>query len=119
MSRDRTTLLGCALFVLVSCSKAPPAAAADPAAAKAYAQAACATCHGPDGAGGPMGPSLRGLDKHWKQADLVDYLTQPAPWIEKSPRLAEQQKRFPMRMPIPDLSPAQREQVAALVLSWK
>ena len=66
-----------------------------------------------------MGPMLRNLTQHWKQADLVDYLTQPKAWLEKSPRLAEYTKRFPMRMPVPDLTPEQRAQVADLILGWK
>jgi mono/diheme cytochrome c family protein len=127
-SPSANTLHLATLFVAAlatACSQeAPPAsnnAAADDrpltAAAPIYAsmQNACAVCHGPDGAGGPMGPSLDGIEADWNEADLVSFIRDPVPWLGKSARLNEVHSRYPVGMTPPkDMS----DKDAALLARW-
>lgn len=89
------------------------------AATALYAASGCTMCHGADGAGGMMGPELRGLGQHWTRPDLARFIADPAPFLAEDARIAQQAAQYQMPMqPQPDLAEADREQLAALVLSW-
>ena len=60
----------------------------DPKAAKGYVlfQKQCATCHAINGTGGEMGPELnypKNVTEYWKEAELVDYIVNPASFRHK------------------------------------
>lgn len=75
----------------------------------------CVVCHGRNGEGGPMGPSLDGLEADWNEQDLASFLIDPLAWLPKSARLNEIHSRYPQGMPKPNgLSQAD----AALLARW-
>jgi ubiquinol-cytochrome c reductase cytochrome b subunit len=87
---------------------ATPAAAADqPPVVKTFV-GLCAPCHGPQGTGGSLGPSLIGVvgKRNYKKAELINLLAQPT-----SHGLSANMPAFSQ------LSLAQREQLADLVSS--
>jgi cytochrome c553 len=116
-----------AALVAACSNEAPPANAGgsggaadtrpltEAAALYAHQTLMCSICHGADGTGGPMGPSLDGLEADWKEADLAAFLQDPVEWLGKSARLSELHSRYPQGMPKPkDLSDAD----ASLIARW-
>lgn len=114
------TLLALAL-ALAACGDAP--GGDQPVdGARLYVMANCSTCHGNDGAGGVLGPPLRGLDANWTRESLADYLTDPKGAIATTPRLKTLSLNFSMQMPpVTNFTPEQRLLIAdhALALSAK
>ncbi len=77
----------------------------------------CKLCHEADGSGSKRGPALKGLREHWTEAKLVDYLFDPKPFIEASPRLKELEKTHSLPMPrYHNLTEAQRGELAGWLL---
>ncbi len=68
--------LGCAAIVGIVASPAPAYAHPDPAheGAELFATRGCTHCHGPQGTGTEMGPSLRDLRKHLKAEQIEDQI---------------------------------------------
>jgi ubiquinol-cytochrome c reductase cytochrome b subunit len=66
------------LAVLLSCTLAVPAFAADEARARELVKSlGCKGCHQLDGAGGSIGPSLDGLGKRMDREQIRTELTEP------------------------------------------
>lgn len=109
------------LLALAACGDAPDdKPPAD--GARLYVLANCTTCHGADGAGGMVGPPLRGLAQHWDRESLADYLADPRKRLESDARLKALSLNFSMHMPpATNFTPAQRLLIAdhALALSAK
>lgn len=70
-----------------------------------YQQQGCATCHGAEGQGGPLGPKLAGIGAMWKRDALVEYLKDPLGYAAKDERLAKQAKQYSIAMTKFDLLP--------------
>jgi mono/diheme cytochrome c family protein len=72
----------------------------------------CAMCHGLEGKGMSLAPTLEGKARHWSRADLLAYLVDPQGFAAKVPRLAEQGKRY--SLPMPSYKQLPREDLEAL-----
>jgi mono/diheme cytochrome c family protein len=84
-----------------------------------YRERGCQTCHGADGLGSRMGPSLASARLHYDRASLTTYLQDPDAAIAGDERLLELQARFPrVQMPaVPaDLSEADLQALLGFVL---
>jgi mono/diheme cytochrome c family protein len=97
--RRRALLL---LLLAAPVSACGPTQARDPAAeaggaargARLFSGQGCATCHGADGAGGMLGPPLRGIAPQWTRPQLIEFLADPHAFALRSPRIAEEERRF-------------------------
>lgn len=80
----------------------------------------CITCHGKDGQGTPIAPSLRGVQAHWTRESLLEYLRNPPAYIQKDARLKEQKKGYSQNMPVYGMLPqAHLDALADHVLGLK
>jgi cytochrome c553 len=78
----------------------------------------CITCHGKDGQGTPMAPSLHGTQPNWTREKLVEYFKNPTQYIQRDARLKEQKKRYSQTMPVYGMLPqAELEALADHVLA--
>ena len=75
------------------------AAAADHAGAAVYRDLGCASCHGRNLQGTRGAPALEELDRHWSEAELVEYLQNPSRVQAETPRLQTLDRRYSMSMP--------------------
>lgn len=102
---------GCALnLVLAGCSKPP--------GYHVFVAAGCVRCHGANRAGTPEGPPLKGLRHTWTADQIVEYLADPAAYVQKEPRLQELVKRYKTPMPsFVTLDEPTRRQLAEYLLS--
>lgn len=109
------TLGALASLALGACSDDPKA----PRTAKElWTLQGCITCHGKDGQGTPMAPTLHGKGTLWTRETLVEYLKNPTEYIRKDARLKEQKKQYSQTMPVYGmLPPAELEVLADHVLS--
>lgn len=96
-------LIFCA--VLISCAEGPHSAldATELEAVKRGSQVweaeECSACHGDDGHGTVIGPSLEGARRHWTPEHLTRFLLDPAPELVSDPRLAELTAQYTVDMP--------------------
>jgi len=58
----------------------------------------CVTCHGADLRGTPMGPTLYALSEHYDREQLINYLRNPADYVEEG-RLKEFKEKYRSIMP--------------------
>lgn len=104
------TLSGLAALVLmVACgSPAPPPTTPAPTATPSpevaagrleYLERSCLNCHGDARQGTSLAPPLRGLGEHWSASSLAEFLRDPAPVIDRTPRLKAMDERYPADMP--------------------
>lgn len=78
----------------------------------------CVTCHGAQGEGSALAPTLRGAKSRWKRDDLIEYLKDPQRYAAQDPRLASQGGNYSLAMPTYGmLAPADLEQLAEFVLA--
>jgi cytochrome c2 len=59
----------------------------------------CAACHGEDRGGTVIGPSLEGVDEHWRREELERFLVDPTAALDDNPRLAAMTDRYQVDMP--------------------
>jgi mono/diheme cytochrome c family protein len=86
--------------------------------AEIYASIGCTLCHGKEGAGTGLGPTLAGAGARWERADLVEYLKNPPAYTAKDARLTELKKSYSMPMPpYASTAPEQLEALADFVMS--
>lgn len=64
-------------------------------------QPTCQTCHGANGQGAMMGPSIDALGEMWEVESLTAFLVDPPAAMAESERLTELAGRYPMPMPKP------------------
>lgn len=84
-------------LLLGACSKpAPPAGPPDGAAL--FREQNCVQCHGPDGSGTNLGPTLHGKQQYWTREKLAAYLLDPQAVIDADPRLQQQAGRYMLPM---------------------
>lgn len=84
----------------------------------AYAQAKCNGCHGAEGGGGMLGPTLQGIADYWTAEELAEFIGNPAPFVDERPRLREMLEidyKMPMT-PNATLTEAERRALAEWVL---
>ena len=86
------------LLLTSACSEGAAKTPSAPDGEQVYATQGCALCHGGDGGGTSLGPTLRGKASHWTREKLVAYLKAPVAYAEADPRLAEQKKRYSLAM---------------------
>ncbi len=111
----RGVILGFSLALAVACGDG--ASAAKSASGSQRFVSSCGLCHGMEGAGTQLGPTLQGKKKFWTKEKLVQYLKDPAPYTGKDPRLAEQAKKYSIPMSRFDMLPADElNQIAEFVL---
>lgn len=85
---------------------------------EAYQREGCAACHGRQGEGGPMGPDLRRLRRHWGVEELTAYLADPAGHRERDARLKRLGGSHGAHMPsFATLEAERRRALAAYLLS--
>lgn len=117
--RLRFALVSCstlALLAFAACGDdSPPPLASGPAL---FEREACTRCHGKNGEGAGLGPTLHGKKAHWTRESLVAYLKDPVGYAKKDPRLAEQGHKFLQPMPTYKLlRPEELERLADHVLA--
>ncbi len=59
----------------------------------------CSACHGDNGAGTPIGPSLADIANHWQAESLAGFLEDPQARLEDNPRLRELTSIYDVDMP--------------------
>lgn len=93
---DRQSLSLASLFLLV------PACGGEPAAprtgAQLYVEQNCVQCHGRNGEGTQLGPSLTDKRAHWNREQLAAFLADPQAYAARDPRLSEQSQKYLMPM---------------------
>jgi mono/diheme cytochrome c family protein len=81
-------------------------------------QVNCSMCHGPDGSGSMLAPTLHGKKGHWVRATLVSYMKDPVGYAEKDPRLKAQAGKYSLPMTSMKMLPqADLERLADHVLA--
>lgn len=119
MSTTVRALILAGTAAIAGCGDAPGGGEA-PSGARLFVLANCTTCHGADGAGGVLGPPLRGLEPNWTRESLAAYLADPKAGLDSNPRLKTLSLNFTMHMPpVTNFTPEQRLLIAdhALALS--
>ncbi len=77
----------------------------------------CAACHGDDGRGTVIGPSLEQVKNQWNADELVRFLQDPGPYLASNARLAELTTRFDVDMPgVQNASQEQTSDLAAFLM---
>lgn len=76
----------------------------------------CKTCHTIDGAGGPLGPPLRGVAATWEREDLKSYIRNPDAFAERDARLKALKGKYRMPMPKSNLKDEHLEVLVDYVL---
>jgi mono/diheme cytochrome c family protein len=110
------TRLALAALLLGSCSQAP-ANSGPPDGATLFREQNCVQCHGTDGSGTNLGPTLHGKKQYWTREKIALYLADPPATIRGDKRLSEQAKNYMLPMiPFP-LSLEQRLALADYVLA--
>lgn len=117
--RTRIAMMTCSTFVLLAFAAcgddAPPPLASGP---ELFEREACTRCHGKNGEGAGLGPTLHGKKVHWTRESLVAYLKDPVGYAKKDPRLAVQGQKFLQPMPTYKLlRPEELERLADHVLA--
>jgi mono/diheme cytochrome c family protein len=86
-------------LALASCGDGASAKSGAGNGADLFASQGCTTCHGQDGAGTELGPTLQGKKSFWTREKISEYLRNPVAYAEKDARLSEQARRytFPMQ----------------------
>lgn len=64
-----------------------------------YTDLNCASCHGDLREGKRSGPVLTGLDTHWTQDQLIEYVKFPEAMVKSNPRLAYKSENYAIAMP--------------------
>ncbi len=82
---------------LAACSE-EPAHSGPPDGAALFKQQNCVTCHGPDGDGTNLGPTLRGKKVFWTREKLAGYLSDPQSVIRGDERLETQAGKYMLPM---------------------
>jgi len=59
----------------------------------------CSACHGENGEGTTIGPSLSDVAEHWQDESLADFLKDPQGQLEDNPRLKELTSTYDVDMP--------------------
>lgn len=78
----------------------------------------CGICHGETGQGGPNGPTLRDLARHWTAERLVRFLADPDSFRTRDPRLEALSNAASNRMtPFAHLSEERRRRLAEYLLT--
>jgi mono/diheme cytochrome c family protein len=89
----RSTSAACAALLLpvlaLSCGSSAEVGGSPGAPPPAYVQAKCNACHGAEGGGGMLGPTLQGIAEHWTADELTEFIANPAPFVAERPRLRE------------------------------
>ena len=104
MLRRRPHLLAALAGALLGALAAPACSSKTPVdphtltAQELYLHVRCDQCHGRGGEGGFMAPPLRGIAEHWDRESLIEYLKDPRPVIERTPRLQQMKRRYSMEM---------------------
>lgn len=93
----RSFRLAAAGLALAACSKAPKSSA-PPDGAALFVGQNCSVCHGPDGAGTKLGPTLRGKQPFWTREKLATYLRDPQALIRADERLKTQAEQYSLPM---------------------
>lgn len=85
---------------------------------RVYRERGCGTCHGADGLGDRMGPSLADVRLHYDTTRLGMYLREPSRLLAEDERLQQLQARYPrVEMPsYPDLGEEDLEALAGFLL---
>lgn len=86
---------------------------------EAYKKGKCHGCHGAEGQGGMLGPTLMGIQEYWKEDELAAFIADPTQFVSKRPRLKEMLKTD-YKMPMTtnsSLSEQERQALAQWVLS--
>lgn len=90
---NRSVIAACAALSLpalsISCGGSGEGGGTASGPPPAYTQAKCNGCHGAEGGGGMLGPSLQGIAEHWTVDDLSAFIANPAPFVAERPRLKE------------------------------
>ncbi len=111
------TLLALAGLLLGACSDAPADSGPLDGAAL-FKQQNCVQCHGPDGSGTNLGPTLHGKKVFWTREKLASYLSDPQAVIRGDARLEAQAGQYMLPMvKFVGLTQAQRLALADHVLA--
>jgi cytochrome c2 len=89
----------------------------DSVAAEYYVSWGCDLCHGDDGSGNELGPSLHDLNMRWTAERLSEYLYDPASFRDSDPWFQELETYYPeATMPAYDYPAEQRQALAAWLI---
>ena len=110
------TLFG-ALASACALRREPPAGADG---ATIFKYQLCANCHGANGQGSGRGPALLGLEQHWDQTGLAEFLRDPKAATKADARLGSLAKQYRSEMrSYEGLNEEQRRVLAAWLLELK
>jgi mono/diheme cytochrome c family protein len=116
--RCTSILAALAGLVLGACSKPAPSAG-PPDGAALFREQNCIQCHGNDGAGTNLAPTLHGKQSLWTRAKLAEYIADSPAYAARDARLKEQATHYTIPMTsFPGLSLEQRLALADYVLRF-
>lgn len=108
---------GLGLLALAVACAAPRPQPQHASGARVYHRQHCAHCHGEERQGKLHSPPLTDLGKNWTHATLVEYLTSPAAYVARDPRLSRAAAKYASRMgPSNDMTPEERSALADWLL---
>ncbi len=111
------TLFALSGLLLGACSDAPADSGPLDGAAL-FKQQNCVQCHGPDGSGTNLGPTLHGKKGFWTRERVAAYIAKPSATIEGDDRLQTQGAKYMLPMvSYPYLTLEQRLALADHVLA--
>lgn len=103
-------------LLLSACSPGEAAPSADDGQAL-YFSKGCVACHGSNGEGSFMGPSLAGATTHWTRDELVRFLADPPAYTAQNQRLKRISLDFRAPMKFVPANEAERLALADFVLN--
>jgi mono/diheme cytochrome c family protein len=114
----RTSILTASAALLLGACSESPQSSLPPDGAALFRQQNCVVCHGNDGGGTKLGPSLRDKKAFWTRETLAAYIADPPAHAARDERLKQQAARYTIPMTTyPGLSAAQRQALAEHVLA--
>lgn len=81
-----------------------------------YFSKGCTACHGPEGQGSFMGPSLGEVAAHWTREELVQFIADPTPFVARDARLKKLAGAYRTPMKPSPIGQADRELLADFLL---
>jgi mono/diheme cytochrome c family protein len=114
----RTSILAAAAALLLSACSKEPARPVPPDGAALFREQNCIQCHGDDGSGTNLGPTLHGKKQFWTREKIAVYLADPQAVIQGDARLTAQKEKYMLPMvKFPYLTLEQRLALADHVLA--
>ena len=113
----RWSSAGLVLLALAFACSTPRSSPRSAGGARIYRMQHCSHCHGEERQGKLHSPPLTDLARNWTHDTLVEYLTAPAAFVARDPRLSREARKYSSRMgPSNDMTAEERSVLADWLL---